>query len=343
MAMDTHTLLKVIELPGSPLIKFDIAWVDGAARRFYVADRSNARVSMVDTDDEVYVGALGEGIFTGAAETGATSGPNGVAVLPDLNQLWAGDGDSTVKVFDLNTSALVASINTGGAKRVDELAYDSVDGLVLVANDKETPPFACLISTNPDHRIVGRIEFDRATNGLHQPVWDPEGGVFYLPVSEVGGDPAAGEIAVIDPRTRSVVASHSVRECQPSGLALGPNRSLCIGCSKNAIAAGFDPKSLIMDMRTGTVTHTLDQVGGSDEVWYNQGDGCYYVAASGMTGGPVIGVIDATKRDWVTNISSGPDSHSVAVDPKTNHVFVALAARSDLPRGGIGVYGQKKS
>jgi DNA-binding beta-propeller fold protein YncE len=341
LTSSAYRLLKVIEFPGKPLEKFDIAWVDGDRRRFYIADRSNSRVAVIDTDREEYVGSLGDGSFTGAAEKGATSGPNGVVVLPDLNQLWAGDGDSTLKIFDLDAKSIVDTVDTGGKKRVDELAYDSADGLVLAANDQENPPFASFISTGPEHRILSRIEFDMATNGLHQPVWDSSGGVFYLPVTEVGGDPAVGEIAVIDPHTRSVVGSHAVRECQPAGLAMGPDRRLCIGCSKSAITAGFEAKSLIMDMKTGTITQTIDQVGGSDEVWYNPGDNRYYLAASEMKGGAVIGVIEANENRWVECIPSARGSHSVAVDPKTNHVYVAFAADARSPQGGISVYGLK--
>ncbi|MGH7860975.1 MAG: YncE family protein, partial [Candidatus Dormibacteraceae bacterium] len=212
------------------------------------------------------------------------------------------------------------------------------DGVVLVANDQETTPFATLISTAPGHKILAKIEFPRATNGLHQPVWDPATKHFYLPVTEVDGNKATGEIAAIDPVSMKVVANHPVSECQPAGLTVGPDGQLCIGCSKGAIAAGFAPRSLIMDLRTGSVLSTLTEVGGSDEVWYNPGDKRYYLAASAMTGGPVLGVVDAERRTWVANLPTAEDAHSVAVDPRTNRVFVPVTPSPDAPNGGVAVF-----
>ena len=338
--METRQLrrLTVVELPGNPLLKFDIGWVDEATRRYYLADRSNSRIAVLDVDSLNYVAGLGEGIFTGVpAAGGATAGPNGVLVLADRQQAWAGDGDSSVKIIAVDSGELVDTVKTGGVNRVDELAYDG-EGVVLAANDQEKVPFASLISTSDDHSIIARLDFPRATNGLHQPIWDPGTELFYLPVTEVDGNPATGEIAAID-RAGNLIASHPVSECQPAGLTVGPEGDVCIGCSKNAVAAGFSARSLIMELRTGKVLATISEVGGSDEVWYNPGDGRYYLAASGMHGGPVLGVIDARTRRWVENIPTAPDAHSVAVDSRTNHVFVPVTPSEEHPKGGIAVYG----
>ena len=330
-------LVKTVELPGKPLAKFDIGWVDEPTRRYYLADRSNARVSVIDVDSLEYVAGLAEGRFTGVPPTGgATAGPNGVLVLGNLQEAWAGDGDSTVKIVDVKNGKLLDSVHTGGVNRVDELAYDG-NGIVLVANDQEKIPFATLISTGAEHEIVAKLDFPRATNGLHQPVWDPGTELFYLPVTEVEGNQAMGEIAAID-RSGRLVASHPVSECQPAGLTIGPDGDLCIGCSKNAVAAGFRARSLIMEMKTGKVVATITGVGGSDEVWYNAGDGRYYLAASGMHGGPVLGVIDARRRTWIENVPTEADAHSVAADPRTNRIFVPVTPTDAHPHGGVAVF-----
>jgi DNA-binding beta-propeller fold protein YncE len=46
-------------------------------------------------------------------------------------EVWAGDGDNTVKVVDLETKSVVDTISTGGNHRADELAYDPVDKIIL--------------------------------------------------------------------------------------------------------------------------------------------------------------------------------------------------------------------
>ncbi len=329
--------LKTVELPGQPLAKFDIGWVDEATRRYYLADRSNARIAVLDVDSLEYVNGLAEGQFTGvAAVGGATSVPNRVLVLPDLQQVWAGDGNSTVKIVDVKTGELVDSVSTHGINRVDELAYDG-QGVVLVANDREAVPFVTLISTASDHAIIAKLDLPRASNGLHQPVWDRNNELFYLPVTEVDRIKANGEIAAID-RSGRLVASYPVDECQPAGLTIGPDGDLCIGCSSGAVKAGFRVRSLIMQLQTGAVVTTIMDVGGSDEVWYNSGDERYYLAAHAMPDGPVLGVIDAKRRSFVENVETGPDAHSVAADARTNRIFVPIGPTAAHPRGGVAIY-----
>ena len=61
------------------------------------------------------------GGFTGfnPAQGTPTAGPNGVVVIDSRNELWASDGDSTVKVINLQSRQIVAVISTGGVKRAD--------------------------------------------------------------------------------------------------------------------------------------------------------------------------------------------------------------------------------
>jgi hypothetical protein len=97
-------------------------------------------------------------------------------------------------------------------------------------------------------------------------------------------------------------------------------------------------------------------VSGSDEVWFNPGDGRYYLAARANPTGPVLGVIDAESQSLVqvvptANAAGRPTAnppvpagtaHSLAVDPHTNHVFVPLPANNVFPdclNGCIAVYG----
>lgn len=335
--MGSYRKVKTIELPGAPLAKFDISWVDAEARRYYFADRSNARVAAIDLERLEFAGAVGEGDFTGAPENGKAAGPNGVLVIPGRRELWAADGDSTVKVYSLPSGRLLQSVATGGELRCDELAYDEVNEIVLVANDAEKPPFVSLISARGDREILARIDFPRASNGMHQPVWDPATGLFYISVSEVDADPAQGEIAAIDGRTGKLVDAYAVERCQPAGLVMGPGRQLCVACGKDAVDRGFEPSTLVIDLGDRR-TRRFAEVGGTDQVWYNPGDHRYYLAARAMTGGAVLGVIDADRLAWVENIPTSPDSHSVAADPVSNLVFLPLSPTADLPRGGVGVY-----
>src|SRR5215472_18697084 len=74
----------------------------------------------------------------------------------------------------------------------------------------------------------------------------------------------------------------------------------------------------------------ITQVGGADEVWFNEGDRRFYVAARDNPGGPVLGVIDAVTNSWIENVSTAFNAHSVAADRVNNHIFVPLRP----PRAG---------
>jgi DNA-binding beta-propeller fold protein YncE len=127
-----------------------------------------------------------------------------------------------------------------------------------------------------------------------------------------------------------LVATHPTPACNPAGLAVGPQGRLLVGCG--AISAGAHAQVHVMDARDGRIIATITQVGATDEVWYNPGDNRYYLAArnmtaTGMKGGlltPVLGVIDASTNQWITNVPTGTGAHSVAVDPTTNRTYVPV-------------------
>ena len=329
---NSYRQIALVTVPGAPLNSFDISWVDRSSQTYYLADRSNKGIDIINARNSTFVARIGGFVgFTGSNET---SGPNGVVVVHPRHELWAGDGDSTVKVVDVETRQIVKSISTGGAKRADEIAFDPKDHIVLVANDADEVPFVTFISEK-DRTVLGHISFPDATNGLEQPVWDPETHLFFMSVPQIGSDALHGGIAVMDPRSLTIRTVFPVANCQPAGLALGPHQHLLLGCSQDAISAGAHAQTIVMNARDGSTVATITQVGGSDEVWFNPGDDRYYLAARGMTSNglstgtptPVLGVIDADDNEWITNIPTGPNAHSVAADPINNRIFVPLRGR----------------
>ena len=341
-AQTSSPRIATITVPGAPLASFDMSYVDPATQTYYLADRSNNAVDMIDAKTNAFIGRVGG--FSGPTSSVDTAGPNGVVVLAKLKQVWAGNGDGTVKVIDMASQPprIVDSIATGGSKRADEMDYAAEAGIVLVANDAEEPPFASLISTAPGHKILAQIKFPDATNGLEAPAWDRVGKRFYLSIPELNKDKAKGAVAEIDPKTMKVVNLIEVDKCQPAGLAFGPRQHLLVGCSEDAIEAGFPPKSLIVDVRSRKVVATITEVGGSDEVWYNPKDNRYYLAARGMPGGAVLGVIDAKTNRWIANLPTAKNAHSVAANPGNHRIFVPLTPNPDCPQGCVAVYASER-
>src|SRR4030088_1677736 len=106
-------------VPGKPLRAWDISWVDAPSAKYYFADRSNASIDVIDIMTNQVINQIGG--FVGNTGKSDTSGPDGVIVTFSNRELWAGDGDSTMKVIDLTTNSIVATIPTGGKFRVDEM------------------------------------------------------------------------------------------------------------------------------------------------------------------------------------------------------------------------------
>src|SRR6202043_903612 len=158
----TNTQTKcvtAVQIPGYPLRSFDISFVNLDRGEYYLADRSNSGIDIIDTHSNIFKGrlpgfvgvAIVPGSITPANPYGTVnnnlSGPDGV--VAHGRWLYAGDGNSTLKVFDLDgASTAVVSISTGGTTRLDEMALTSNGKLLLAANNAEDPPFATLFSAN---------------------------------------------------------------------------------------------------------------------------------------------------------------------------------------------------
>ena len=182
------------------------------------------------------------------------------------------------------------------------MSYDPRDQILVVANNAATPPYITMISTRPDdRRVLGHVIYSDAA-GVEQSVYNPVTGLFYVNLTQVGPDPNNGAVSIVDPRQLKETGRFSVTGCNGAGLALGPRQQLLVGCS-------LTNNSQIISARDGGLLATIPQVSGSDEVWYNPGDGNFYLAARNnpaAAGGPSLGVIDGFSNKFVTNV---PDRH----------------------------------
>jgi len=361
-------LLGVIAVPGNPIMSTDIGWVDPGTERFYFADRSNFGVDIIDAEDNFYVDRVG-GMAGPKPSGGGTSttngpGPNGVLVTPN-RRLWAGDGNSTVQVADVDPDSptylkILASVNTANATcdtnmppgnpasaaghwcgRADELGFDPKDRLVLVANNAPlSPTKICPTPTNPAaHCPVDPYAtlIDARTNavvgqitfkgagGLEQPLWDPGLRRFWITVP----GPAGGNpmIARIDPTKLPLTIDKSfVLDCKAlTGTASPGITGIALGPFQHLLVAACGAP-IVLSALTGHVLNVVTQVGGGDEVWHNPGDDRFYVtAADTATLVQSLGVIDAETSTWLQNV---PDvrGRNPAAFAENNEVFTAVTA-----------------
>jgi len=356
-------LKKMIDVQSTTGIgAFDISFDDPRLGLYILSDRTNGSIDMVDAEHATFMGRVGavcpagnpaphycfQGVVlnpaTGAANNNL-SGPDG-DVIVDHKEIWAGDGDSRIKVIDIATKSFVTTISTGGADRVDEMAYDPRDHILAAANNADSPPFITLFDTNAK-TILGKMVFTTAgvgvdaENGIEQSQWSPETGLFYVSVPQVGTDPTIGGVSVIDPHTMKVLRTLLVKNCSPAGLALGPHHEALIGCSaafpvEPAAPAPKVPQTTISVMIDITSTSaTVDgavvatvPIGGNDEVWYDKGTNHYFLGARGNLVAnvvtPILGAIDASSHKLDPSASTSTTAHSVAADAESHYVFVPI-------------------
>ena len=322
-AQPAYYQVTTIALPNG-LAGNDISWVDSANGRYYLADRGNAtatpvvppRLDIIDTEHAQLLGTVTFPI-----------GGNGVVAIPRQHEVWVGDTNSNVDVVDTNTMTITHTISTGGAKRADEIAFDGVHHLVLIANDQDAPPFVSFISTTT-YTVLKKINYDgsngspQSTGGIEQPLWDGPAGKFYIAIPATTANPN-GEIDEVDPVSMSVTRTIATACKGPAGLVLIPGQRLMTSCGD------------VIDIAGAKIVTTVLGVGG-DEIWYNAGDERVYFG--GGTNRIGVSVVDANTYRLLTTLTVGQlipapgtnqTTHSLAADATNNQVYV--------PVTGVGV------
>jgi hypothetical protein len=190
-----------------------------------------------------------------------------------------------------------------------------------------------------------------APAGLGGNVFNPNTGHFLQTNGNASSDITYGTVDEIDPfhtfpggpplGVPAVINSFPVPNCMPSGVAMGPGTDVLVTCAGHD-GRQFAPLTYIINGTTGAILATINFVGGVDQGWFNPGDNKYYLAARDMLPGPVLGVIDARSRQWLQNVPTNGNAHSVAADSVNNHIFVPLPAggncQSQALDGCVGVY-----
>ncbi|CAB3764579.1 hypothetical protein [Paraburkholderia solisilvae] len=338
-------LITNIAVPNaaSPAFSFDISFADHG--RYFLADRNNKAVDVVDTSSNQLVAQI-PGNFTGIGASTENSGPDGLVGLPGTSTLYVGDVNA-VKILDTTAQTLTKTIPlTTSGNRVDEGCFDPVDHLVLMANPGDSPPFISFINTDTQ-TVVTQLTFP-GSSGLEACAYDAGTQSFLINNDGTTANPD-GELDVIP--ASSVLSGHPavsqafpLGACAPAGIALGPNEDVMVGCDP---AAGSPLITLILDRTHGTVLAKLP-FGGVDQITYDPTSNRYFLparhwtangiaAASGFT--PQMAVVDGTSRSIVAQIAVGTGAHSVAVDGPSGQVYVPFQAGSGaFPNGGISVF-----
>jgi len=221
---EVFNITDVIQVPGANLSSFDISWYDPALNKYFLADRNNKAIEVIDGATHSltqHVNSLYAGVNSAGNDF---SGPDGVATVNNHTEVWVGDsntclavtncdgsdlahtaGPGRVWVQDSTTLAVKTSLQLGGAanpilvggkSRADEFCTDPNNHVVMITSPAESPPYVTFISTKT-YTVLGTLIFDgssaaghaplKATNGLEQCGWSPKTGKFYQNVPAVNG------------------------------------------------------------------------------------------------------------------------------------------------------------
>src|SRR5476649_1153427 len=157
------TTIPVTGINSTVSFAFDLGQVDAPANRYYLTDRTNQSVDVVDTTSNTLIHQFKNGFagcrttpngpldptclaVAGVAVNNDASGPDGLDVVG--TNIFVGDVNS-LHVIDKVSGTTIKTITIGGTSglRADEGCFDSVDGLYAISSPAESPPFMTIVDT----------------------------------------------------------------------------------------------------------------------------------------------------------------------------------------------------
>ena len=325
--------VAAIAIPGMPISQFGSLTIDQASGLGYLADKDNKGVVVFDTKTNAFVSRIAG--FVGVAKTGNTSGPNGIVVVNGGAEIWVSDGDSSITVIDAKSGTVKTKFATGGKARANGMAFDPNSKVVIVANSNDAPPFLSLISTEPDHKIVGKIEVPELAENLERSAYHAPSGTFYTVIPVFRGDTTKGLLAQTDPKSGKLVKFHEIEGCHPHSLSIVTDQTIFMGCSNGH---GPAPKPggdmAIFDIATGKVESISTGLGGNGGSTINPKLGLYYHAATSAA----VMVVDIKTRKLVQKVPTSVEARSLDVNLANGRFYLATTADRGPCGGCIQVF-----
>jgi YVTN family beta-propeller protein len=270
---------------------WDYVRVDPDAKRIYLSRGDHMMV--VDETSGKVVGDLPN-----------TKGIHGMALVPDMNKGYTSNGGAaTVTVFDLKTLKPITEIKTTG-ENPDSIIYDPATKRVFTMNARSSNSTVIDVTTD---KVVGTVDLGGKPE---EPALDGRGNMFVNLEDK-------SSIMEFDTKTLMKKGTWSLAPCEgPSALAADTkNHRLFAACDK--MIAVFNPD-------TGKVVATPAIGGDPDGNGFDPGTGMIFATCrEGLL--TVIHQDSADKYTIVGNVNTQFGARTMALDPKTHHVFTVTA------------------
>jgi DNA-binding beta-propeller fold protein YncE len=291
-----YHLIKKIPVPGDGF--WDYLTTDPATGRIFVSHGSE--VDVVD-------GKKGEvtGTITGLKLV------HGIAIAQEFNHGFISDGGANqVVVFDLTTLQKVGEVAAG--MNPDGIIYDPGSKRVFAFNGRGESATAVDAEKGTLAGTVmleGKPEF---------PAPDGKGHV-YVNIED------KSEVMEFDSKALMVLNKWPLAPCEePSGMAMDTTtRRIFSGCDNKLMS--------VMDADTGKVVATVPIGAGVDATWFDP-ETKYIFNSCGQDG--VLTVVHEDSPDKYTvveTVKTEQGARTMALDPKTHTVYLALAQVQMLP------------
>jgi DNA-binding beta-propeller fold protein YncE len=277
---------------------WDYVSVDAVARRAYVSHSD--RVEVVDIDAGKVVGLIPD-----------TLGVHGIAIDHDGGRGFISSGRvSMMSIFDLKTLNRINDVKTTG-DNPDAIMFEPSTKHVFTFNGrgKNATVFDThgkVIATIP---LGGKPEFG---------VSDGQGRVF-VNIEDTS------ELAMIDAKSNSVLQRWKLAPCDsPSGLALDRRHHRLFTVCENEMMA-------IVDSTNGHVVTTVPTGKGTDAAAFDDERQLAF-ASNGQSGTlTIVHESSPDKYEVVGNAATQRSARTMALDPKTHHIFLPAAKLGDAP------------
>jgi hypothetical protein len=307
---DVHDVVPVPGISSAVTYSFDLGAVDPATGIYYLTDRTNKSIDVLNTQSPTTVTQFKQA-FAGCNTTGGAqsvptcgsgtnndaSGPDGLDVVGpnlyvgDVNALW---------ILNKTNGALVKKISipsTPNFLRADEGCFDPDHNIYAISTPGADHPFMTFVDTVTQNVIATVVMNDTSGNsaaGLEACVYDSPTGKFFVnndgstanPRGEVDGIPATA-IAALKPGPTTVnlsslagVSKYPLGNCDPTGIATGPGNDLGVMCRQGNV--GETLTFMILDKTNGNVLANLN-IGGGDQITYDATSKRWYLGDSRWT------------------------------------------------------------
>lgn len=277
---------------------WDYLSVDSQNRRLYVSHGTQVEVLNADTHEKI-------GTIQGL------QGVHGVIAVPEIGRGITTNGrTNTATIFDLKTLKPIVELPTG--KNPDALLYDAFSKRVFIFNHSDVNTTAIDLAAG---KVVGTI--DLGGTALEAGATD-ENGTIFVNLEDVS------EIVSFDAKTLTIKNRWKLTPGEePTGLAIDTK-------TKRLFAVCHNEMMLVIDSEKGNIVAQLPIGKRVDGVAF---DAKLKMAFSSNGEGSITVVEEVSANEFkvVETIKTEPGARTIALDPKTHHVFVSTAQYGETP------------